>query len=239
VVIKAILNTLFLPLWTVFMVSFAVSRVVLQRDPGIFRRLQRNWGKGIADFCGFRVTIHGAEHMEPGCSYVVVSNHQSHMDIPIIFMTLPTTPGFVAKKELMKVPFLAKALDMGGHVIVDRSDRQSAHQSLEQAADEIRGGKTVLIFPEGTRGATEEIYKFKGGAFHMAKGAGVPILPVGLRGTRKLFPKEGMLIRGGAVEVHIGEPIAPEEIADADLKTVSATVRERIAALADMPLLSK
>lgn len=221
------------------MVSFAVFRVVLQSDPGIFRRLQRNWGKGIADFCGFRVTVHGAENMVPNTSYVVVSNHQSHMDIPVIFMTLPTTPGFVAKKELMKVPFLAKALDMGGHVLLDRADRQSARQSLDQAADEIRGGKTVLIFPEGTRGSTEEIYDFKSGAFHMAKGAGVPILPVGLRGTRKLFPKEGMLIRGGPVEVHIGEPIPAEEIAAMDIKDVSATVRERIAALADMPPISK
>lgn len=237
--IKAILNTLFLPAWTVFMVSFAVVRVVLERDPAIFRRLQRNWGKGIADFVGIRVSLHGAEHMDPELSYVVVSNHQSYMDIPVLFMALPTTPGFVAKKELMKVPFLAKALDMGGHVLLDRGDRMSAHQSLEAAAEEIRGGKTVLIFPEGTRGSSEAIYKFKNGAFFMAKSAGVPILPIGLRGTRKTFPREGWLIRGGAVEMHIGEAILPEQIVDSDVRTVSDLVRTRIAELADMPLLSK
>lgn len=235
-VLKPLANTAFLPAWTMWMVSYAVTRSTLAHDRGVFRRAQRDWARGITDFSGIDVSVFGEERLDPAASYVLVSNHQSHMDIPILFMSLPVTPGFVAKKELAKVPFLGKALDYGGHVLIDRGDRQKARASLAEAAQEIKGGKTVLIFPEGTRGESESVYPFKTGAFHLAKEAGVPLVPIGLRGTRKLFPKEGMLIRGGKVEVHIGEPIAPEQVAQADLRELAADVRQRIAALAAMPL---
>lgn len=236
-VLKPLANTAFLPAWTVFMVTYAVTRSSLAGDRAIFRRAQRDWAKGIADFSGIDVSVIGAEHLDPDRSYVLVSNHQSHMDIPVLFMSLPVTPGFVAKKELAKVPFLGQALDFGGHVLIDRGNRDRARESLAEAAAQISGGKTVLIFPEGTRGGSETIDKFKTGAFHMAKAAGVPLVPIGLRGTRRVFPREGMLIRGGSVEVHVGKPIDPAHVAAKGAKALANEVRGQIAELAGMPLI--
>lgn len=235
-VLKPLANTAFLPAWTVVMVSYAVTRSTLQRDRGVFRRAQRDWARGITDFSGIDVSVTGAEHLDPAGRYVLVSNHQSHLDIPILFMSLPVTPGFVAKKELSKVPFLAQALDYGGHVLIDRTDRDSARASMEQAAAEVRGGKTVLVFPEGTRGGQECISRFKSGAFHLAKAAGVPLVPIGVRGTRRVFPREGMLIHGGKVEVHVGQPFDPAMIAGSEVHELAEQARACIAELSAMPL---
>ena len=236
--IRSILNSLALVLWTVVMVSFATCRVMLERDPRIFNRLQTTWGKGILKFIGSPVTLHGGQFMDPEASYVVVSNHQSYLDIPVVFHALPTTPGFVAKKELERVPFLGKALDMGGHVLIDRSNHKRAHESIQNAAREIREGKTVLIFPEGTCSDTQAVMEFKSGAFRMAKASGVPILPIGLRGTARSFPYGSALVVGrGPVAVHVGEPIMPEEYMTMDLRELSSRLRQSVGDLADMPLL--
>jgi 1-acyl-sn-glycerol-3-phosphate acyltransferase len=130
---------------------------------------------------------------------------------------------------------LAAALRAGGHVIVDRKRRESARQALGSAAEQVRAGKSVLIFPEGTRGDNDTISQFKSGGFHLAKAAEVPIIPVGLRGTRAVGPKHSLLFWPGKVEVHIGEPLTPAEIGSQELYPLVRNVRERIAALSGMP----
>ena len=104
---------------------------------------------------------HGIENVDPEGSYVVVANHQSWVDVVVLFQSLPVIPGFMAKRELLRVPFLAAALRAGGHVVVDRQNHSSARKTLDGAAEQIRAGKSVLIFPEGTRQRTQAIGKFK------------------------------------------------------------------------------
>lgn len=218
------------------MVSYAASAVSLTRDPELFRRLERVWGRGILEFSGIETHVTGAELIDPQRGYVIVSNHQSYMDIPILFRTLPIVPGFVAKQELAKVPFLAAALRLGGHVTIDRGNRQRAAASLGYAAVQVREGRTVLVFPEGTRSPSRTVGKFKLGAFHLAKAAGVPLVPVGVRGSGAVYPKHGTLIHPGRVEVHIGTPLAPDEVKATKARPLSERVRLEVARLADMPL---
>jgi 1-acyl-sn-glycerol-3-phosphate acyltransferase len=180
--------------------------------------------------------VYGAENMPEGSPYVVMSNHASYADIVALFMALPVIPGFLAKRELMKIPFLAAALRAGGHVIIDRGKRESARQAIESAAQQVRSGKTVLIFPEGTRGDVAAVAPFKSGGFHLAKAARVPIIPVGLRGTRAIGPKHSVLFWPGTVEVHIGAPIDPNEIEGKELFPLVESVRARIATLSDQPV---
>jgi 1-acyl-sn-glycerol-3-phosphate acyltransferase len=135
----------------------------------------------------------------------------------------------------MRVPFLAAALRAGGHVIIDRTRRESAKQAIDSAAEQVRSGKTVLIFPEGTRGDTDSIAAFKNGGFRLAKAAQVPIIPVGLRGTRAVGPKHSFLFWPGRVEVHIGVPLTPDEIAQQELHPLVEQVRTRISVLSAMP----
>jgi 1-acyl-sn-glycerol-3-phosphate acyltransferase len=233
--IRSFVNLIFFGVWTAIMVTFAVSLGVLRGDPTTFYRQQRVWARGLVKFWGVAIEVHGAEHMVPGQSYVVMSNHLSYVDIVALFLGLPVIPGFLAKRELGRVPFLAAALRHGGHVLLDRGQRAGAMQAITLAAEQVKGGKTVLIFPEGTRGDTDTIGEFKKGGFFLAKAAGVPILPVGLRGSRSIFPRGSLLLRPGKVEVHIGAAIAPEEIATREPGDLVQLVRGKIMELSAMP----
>lgn len=218
------------------MVTYAIGSSLILNDPEFFRRAQRNWARGLARFWGMELKVFGAENMPEGSPYVVMSNHASYADIVALFMALPVIPGFLAKRELMKIPFLAAALRAGGHVIIDRGKRESAKAALDSAAQQVRSGKTVLIFPEGTRGDADAVAPFKSGGFHLAKAARVPIIPVGLRGTRAIGPKHSVLFWPGSVEVHIGAPISPDEIEGKELYPLVEAVRTRIATLSDQPV---
>lgn len=233
--LRAVANSVFSVVWTAFMVTYAIASSLLLGDPEFFRRAQRKWAGGLARFWGLELSVFGAEHMPTGQSYVVMSNHASYADIVALFIALPVIPGFLAKRELMRVPFLAAALRAGGHVIIDRGKRESARAAIDSAAEQVRSGKTVLIFPEGTRGDTDAIAEFKSGGFHLAKAARVPIIPVGLRGTRAVGPKHTFLFWPGKVEVHIGAPVTPSEVAAQELSPLTQSVRARIAELSAMP----
>ncbi|MDD9945616.1 MAG: lysophospholipid acyltransferase family protein [Myxococcales bacterium] len=234
--LKPVLNTLFLPSWTALMVTCAGTGTVLLRDRELFRRMERVWARGILDFSDIDVSVRDDSGMREGQGYVVVSNHLSHLDIVVLFMTLPVVPGFVAKQELKKVPFLSQALDLGGHVLIDRQDRDRARESLAEAAGQIRSGRTVLVFPEGTRGGSNTIGVFKTGAFHLAKEAGVPLVPVGISGSRDVMPREGWLIHPGRIHVHIGEPIEAETVTTTPLRQLAKMTRRRVAELSGLPL---
>jgi 1-acyl-sn-glycerol-3-phosphate acyltransferase len=233
--IRSFANLIFLGAWTALMVTVAVTLGALRRDPELFRRMQRDWARGLIKFWGVELEVHGSEHMQAGNSYVVMSNHLSYVDIVALFLALPIIPGFLAKRELTKVPFLAQALRSGGHVVIDRGQRANAMAAINDAAEQVRSGKTVLIFPEGTRGDTDTIGDFKKGGFYLAKAARVPILPVGLRGTRMIFPRSSLLVRPGKVEVHIGAPIPEGEVELRDAGEMVPYVRARIMELSAMP----
>jgi 1-acyl-sn-glycerol-3-phosphate acyltransferase len=234
--LRAAVNSVFFGLWTAFMVTFAISCSLILRDPNVFRRMQRSWARGLTRFWGVELSVFGAENMPQDASYVVMSNHASYADIVALFIALPITPGFLAKRELMRVPFLAAALRAGGHVIIDRGRRDSTRQALDTAAAEVRAGKTVLIFPEGTRGDSASVGHFKTGGFHLAKSAAVPILPVGLRGTGAVGPRDSLLIWPGKIEVHIGRQLAAPEIVGRDVPELVRDVRSRIAVLSALPV---
>ena len=232
--IRAFINLLFLAVWTAFMVTYAVVFGIVLRDPQFFRREQRRWARGLLRFWGVQLDVFGSANMREGACYVVMSNHLSWADIVALFIALPTTPGFLAKRELMRIPFLAQALRSGGHVLIDRAKHGDAMAALSRAAEQVRSGKTVLIFPEGTRGDSDTIGAFKKGGFHLARAAQVPILPVGLRGSRGVFPRGSLLIRPGKIEVHIGPEIPASEVSVRELGDMLPRVREQIMDLAAM-----
>jgi 1-acyl-sn-glycerol-3-phosphate acyltransferase len=229
--VRSFVNMLFFGVWTAFMVSLAVTLGVVRGDPNLFRRAQRDWARGLVKFWGVQVQVHGAEHMDKARSYVVMANHSSYVDIVALFLALPVIPGFLAKRELTRIPFLGQALRSGGHVVVDRGQRANAMQAINLAADQVRGGKTVLIFPEGTRGDSDVPGAFKKGGFYLAKAAGVPILPVGVRGSRAIFARGSMLVRPGKIDVHIGEPIPAEEVERREAGEMVPLVRGKITEL--------
>ena len=239
--LRGLLNALIFPLWTMFCVSGALLWCWVGRDPDFFYRGQRGWARGLFRLCGIELEVSGAEHMTPDRAYVVVGNHSSYMDIPALFAALPTLPQFMAKRELSRIPFLGAALRAGRHLLVDRGNHASAKTSLDRAAEQLKPGSAILIFPEGTRGNGVELGAFKTGAFRLAKLGKVAVLPVGITGTHRLLPKHGRIIRPSRVTVRIGGPISAEDVASASLNELSQRVRNAISELSrlDAPSAAK
>jgi 1-acyl-sn-glycerol-3-phosphate acyltransferase len=221
--------------YTASMSLVAVSKVALGDETAV-QRITDEWSKNLAQRLGIEIAVYGQEHVDLGGPQVIMPNHQSLIDIPAMLLALPLQPAFLAKRELRRFPLFGRAVELGGHVFVDRQKHQSAVASIESAAEQVRNGKTVVIFPEGTRGAGTSILRMKKGGFHLAKHAGAPIVPVGIRGTSSILGKHGRRIRPGIAEVHIGEPIDRRVVEGMPLEELMALVRGRIAELSELPL---
>jgi 1-acyl-sn-glycerol-3-phosphate acyltransferase len=232
--VRPVANAGYVVGWTVFISSVALAVFGVTRNRPTFRKFTRLWAEVTAGGWGMRVNAHGITRLDPRATYVFMANHLSHVDIVALFVALPIDVGFLAKKELSRVPFLAQAMIAGGHVFIDRSRREHAFSALAEAAIEVAKGASLVIFPEGTRGLTEAVQPFKTGGFHLARQAGVPIVPVGLRGTRSIMGREELVIRPGTVDVYVGEPIDPADFPD--VPSLAAHVRLKIAELCAMPL---
>jgi 1-acyl-sn-glycerol-3-phosphate acyltransferase len=158
---------------------------------------------------------------------VLVSNHASYLDSVILVAVLPRPFTFVAKRELQQQAVLGPALRRLGVEFVERFDVQKSVADANRMAEAVLGGRSLLVFPEGTFVARPGLLPFHLGAFLAAARAGVPVVPVAIRGARELLPAERWWPRRATLEVHIGEPIAPA----ADVPDVfAAAVRLREAA---------
>jgi 1-acyl-sn-glycerol-3-phosphate acyltransferase len=189
----------------------------------------RQWLRWIFWTCGIRVTADGLEHIDPHRSYVFMSNHQSVTDVGAIALTLPVSWRFVAKRELTWIPLFGWAVALGGHVIVDRGRHARAVASLRRAAERIREGVNVIIFPEGTRSPDGELQPFKSGGFHLALDAQVPIVPVTVSGSQLLTPKGSLRVESGRIHVFYGKPIETRGLGADQREALAQRVRAAIA----------
>jgi 1-acyl-sn-glycerol-3-phosphate acyltransferase len=234
--LRALFNSLVFPVWTALSVTVGLCATLLTRDPLLFYRWQRGWARGLFKLCGIELEVRGTEHMKPDGAYVIIANHASYMDIPALFAALPKLPQFMAKGELAKIPFLGAALRAGRHVLVKRGNHATARHSLDSAAEHLKSGAAILVFPEGTRSTRDAIGRFKTGAFRLAKLGEVQILPVGISGTRHLLPKHGRLIRPHRVSVNIAAPLSIEQVRDKSLHELSEQTRSLLAELSGLSL---
>ena len=173
-------------------------------------RLER-WSGEIVRNAEIDLAVHGRERMVPGVTYLVMSNHQSLYDIPVLFNVIGPNLRMITKVELFAVPIFGKAMDAAGFIAIDRSNRQRAIESLAVAKKKLAQGTHVWIAPEGTRSKTGKLLPFKKGGFALALETGLPVLPVTLDGTRDILRAKGVRSYFGAhVEVTIHEPIDPK-----------------------------
>ncbi len=181
----------------------------------------------------WKVTIHGREKIRKDATYVIVSNHQSLLDILVGYM-LYTHFKWVSKAELFKVPFVGWNMMLNRHVKLKRGDRQSILDMMRGAGKHLEEGSSVYIFPEGTRSETGEVMPFKPGAFALARRAGVPILPVVITGTREALPKGRLSVRGRhTIEVFVQDEIPVEVVVQTPPKDLAEQVRAQMAAIVD------
>src|SRR5439155_19038005 len=212
-------------LYTAVMGSISVASSFLDSRGRIQHGCARMWSRMILWTARVRVRVTGLEHIRPNVPYVLCVNHQSHMDIPIILAALPFQFRFAAKKQLFRYPFLGWHLRRSGHVPIDRENPRAAVKSLREAAESIRQGSPVVIFPEGSTSLDGTIRIFKGGGFMLAAKSNAEAVPVTIRGSRAVLVPRTYHVRGGTVEFIVGEPICPAGMSSADL---ARRVREEI-----------
>ena len=193
--------------------------------------LGRVWVRWILATFQVRIDVAGLENVPTHAPIILMSNHQSLADIAAIVSTLPDSVKwrFVAKKELVRVPIFGQALVASGHIIIDRGNRERAVASLRRAAERIRSGISVIVFPEGTRSPEGHLRRFKSGPFHLAVEAQVPIIPVTVSGSQHITPKGPLRVQAGRVKIVYGKPIPTRGVAIADRKLLAARVRDAIA----------
>jgi len=165
------------------------------------------WAKSILIVSGIHVNVKGLSNIDPAKSYIYMSNHQSNFDIPILLGCLPVQFRWLAKAELFKIPIFGRAMRGAGYVGIDRFNRESAFESIEEAAGKMKSGVSIMIFPEGTRSRDGNIRPFKKGGFIMAVDSGASVVPIVIHGTRPIMAKNSLRINPGDVTMEIGNPI--------------------------------
>jgi 1-acyl-sn-glycerol-3-phosphate acyltransferase len=169
-----------------------------------------------------------------------MANHQSYLDVLALYRVLPRCFGFIAKKQLFSLPFFAGVMRALGCVPIDRASRTDALASMKQAAEIVRAGTTIAVFPEGTRTPGDRIAPLKKGAFHLVQLAQVPSVPIGIRGAGALMPRQNTGIRPGVIEVHVGPPIPPPPPDDDEARlALRDQVRAELCRLAALPAIDR
>jgi 1-acyl-sn-glycerol-3-phosphate acyltransferase len=216
---------------TLVMAIVAVVVVMFNRSGKHYHWVSRAWSRIVLPVVGVRIRVRGMEHLQPGRSYIYVSNHASMIDIPVVSAGVPDELRIVYKRELEKIPVFGWGLRMGNYIGIDRGRSPEARRSLDEAVEKIRNGASVLMFAEGTRTADGKLQPFKRGAFHLAIRSGVPIVPLTINGSFGIVPKHSFRIRSGVVELVFSTPIATSGIEgkDAELQLMEQ-VRAAIAA---------
>lgn len=186
------------------------------------------WAKTILWVCGIRLRLMGLENAEDDAPCVYMANHQSYFDIFALLAGLPVDFKFILKKELMKIPILGFAMKRVRYIAIDRGDPRRALISMNKAAQKIRNGASVLIFPEGSRSKDGRVQSFKKGGFHLALKSGCDIVPVSIIGSRDIVPKGSMRVNRGTIDMHIGRPIPIGGWSRRDMDKLINLVRETV-----------
>lgn len=184
------------------MCAFGLQR---QANLGVAAR----WARFIACLTPMRVEIEGVENIDPDQSYVVVANHQSQFDIPLIYGFCGLDLRWVMKSEIGKLPFIAQGCRAIGHIFIDRGNPDQARAAINSAVASLPRGTGVLFFPEGTRSRSGELIKFRKGAFRVAVDRNLPVLPMTVVGTREMLPPGSFRIRPGCARLVVHAPIQP------------------------------
>lgn len=193
--------------------------------------IARSWARTLLRISSVTVTVEGLERIDPSGGYVVAANHSSYMDTPVVLSHIPVQFRFMAREGLFKIPLLGTHLKRAGHIPVPRSNPREALKTMAEAARIIRERRTsVLVFPEGGRSLTG-LKAFKEGGAYIAIKAGVPVVPIAIKGTIDILPMHSVYVRPGHVVLRIGVPIPTTGMTAHDRGRLTEEVRAQVVAM--------
>ncbi len=218
--------------FTTLLIGLAVLPAILFRIRPVMSRVAVVWGRTLTWLAGIHIDIENAEKFHRNGPVVIISNHQSMVDVIVFYSGLPVPFVWMAKASLFKIPIMGWGMTAAGYIPVERENRRKSQDSLMKAADIVRKySRSVIVFPEGTRGYPDgSMRPFKKGGFLLAKRAGVVIQPVTIHGAASVMPPKqtGMFMQriyGGNVHLVFHDPMMPEEYQDMSVEALSEHVR--------------
>ncbi len=226
-------KTLGVVVWSVVWIVAALMVRVLSGGTRLPLAMARTpWASGILAMTGFQLDIEGAEIIDWSRPYFIAANHQSFLDIPVLFVAVPSGLHFVVKSELKRVPFLSWYIAAMGMIFVNRKNPEQARDSVRRTAEAARSGKTILLFPEGTRSLDGNIGRLKSGMLAAAAESSVPILPVAIAGTgegmaKAWFPR----YRSRRIKVRFGQPMSTQGLRAEDRRELASRLRNELKSL--------
>lgn len=197
-----------------------------QRDELLLTEASK-WADMVLNKAGVNLVVSGRNNLidEP-CLFVC--NHQSNFDIPILVKSLDRMAGFIAKKELAKIPVLSKWIIEVGSILIDRNNPREALKGIKAGIDSLKNGKSLIVFPEGTRSKNGEVLEFKAGSMKLAIKAGVKIVPISINGSTNIMKSGSFKINSGDVFVNILKPIDVKDFTKEEQKSMSSYVENLI-----------
>lgn len=194
---------------TVLAAAFTIGGTLLFRNEFWAYYPGKIWSKFICRILLLPVKVTGRENLKEGQSYLFVANHQGAFDIFLIYGYLGREFKWMMKKGLRKIPFVGKACEVGGQIFVDRSSPRRVLATMKKAEQTLKGGMSVVVFPEGARTFTGHMGYFKRGAFQLADALHLPVVPLTINGSFDVLPRTGRWVSWHRLELVIHEPIAP------------------------------
>lgn len=224
-------NLFFLPCYIVLTIGLslvALFTTLFDSSGSRSHRIAVLWARISLFIGGVKTTIFNQEVLIPGQSYIFAANHRSAFDIPVLLAKLPIQFRWVAKEGYFKIPLFGWAMKRTGYISINRSNPKQAYQSLVQAAQRVSEGTSIVIFPEGTRQATDKLGEFKKGLFTLALKSKKPLVPVAIKGSGRVLSKGQYTITPGTIAIVLGNPIPTEGYQKKDIETLMKKVREAI-----------
>jgi len=221
-------------LWTIIFASAGIIGSLFEWRGKFVSWIAQTWSKLLLTIGGIKYRVVGLENLDPKGNYIFAANHESAIDIPLVFAGLPYHLVAIAKIELKRIPIFGWAMMAGGHFFVDRRNHTKALNSLDKAkASMAKNPRSIIIFPEGTRSLSGEISPFKKGGLMLALKMEIPVVPIAVCGTRNVMKKKGLKLNQQTLELRIGEPIQTHNINYDNRNQFVLDVREKVVALRD------
>lgn len=236
--IRLILLFIFLTIYFIVSIPVQLFELILEK----FNMDARNksslaivkWGLKVIGFIsGVKLEVNGLDNIPDDQAVLFVGNHISFFDIIVTYPLMKRPTGYIAKKEIKKVPFLSWWMYFVNCIFLDRKDPRQGLKSVLEASEKIKNGTSIFLFPEGTRSKDGKLAEFKDGGFKIATKAKAPIIPIGIQGTSDILENHFPIIKSGKVIVNFGKPVYTSEMSKAEQKSLPDLVREQVKELSN------
>lgn len=191
-------------------------------------RVARRWADHLVRLCGARVKVSGEDNIPKDRAVVFIGNHQGNFDIPLLLAYVGIPKGFISKIEIERMPFISTWMRYLHCVFMDRSDIRKSVTAINEGIEKLKNGHSLVIFPEGTRSRGNAVGEFKQGSFKLATKAEVPIVPITMKNTYKLYEGNKGKFKPADVEIIISPPVETRGLSPEDTKKLPDKIKEII-----------